>query len=238
MSEFAQNIQTKLKAPFHDYKNQEIFEGDLIQHPSGEKGTVVFEKRSEEDSDNWLVLYEDGIKSRLCLQVGDKGRAIVTEKLVGEVIRSEFEGLPFVALMLDDNFIFVEQSNEYTHKNHTEHRVTLGYLNGAWLTYQHQQSKLNELQILYTQQGVNMLKMQKQLDLLQATLESERLDIKAGFKVLFKARDMSGEWHGYSKKPEYYEKGGYWMNGGNSIYLQGSEWCDEETASNSLVAVK
>ena len=61
-------------------------------------------------------------------------------------MRSEFEMLPFVALMLDDNFIFVEQSNEYTHKNHTEHRVTLGYLNGAWLTYQHQQSKVDELQ--------------------------------------------------------------------------------------------
>ena len=61
-------------------------------------------------------------------------------------MRSDFEMLPFVALMLDDNFKFVEQSNEYTHKNHTEHRVTLGYLNGAWLVYQHQQSKVDKLQ--------------------------------------------------------------------------------------------
>ena len=61
-------------------------------------------------------------------------------------MRSEFEMLPFVALMLDDNFIFVEQSNEYTHKNHTEHRVTLGYLNGAWLTYQNRHTEVDELQ--------------------------------------------------------------------------------------------
>ncbi|WPO68759.1 hypothetical protein SDC64_07520 [Acinetobacter haemolyticus] len=68
-------------------------------------------------------------------------------------MRSEFEMLPFVALMLDDNFIFVEQSNEYTHKNHTEHRVTLGYLNGAWLTYQHRQTEVDELQKQLIDQG-------------------------------------------------------------------------------------
>jgi hypothetical protein len=66
-----------LKSPYNDYLNCEIFEGDLIQHPSGEKGIVVFEQRTESDSDNWLIKYEDGIKSRLCLQVGDKGQAYV-----------------------------------------------------------------------------------------------------------------------------------------------------------------
>ncbi|MGP4772521.1 hypothetical protein ACS125_18535 [Acinetobacter sp. PFS20] len=68
-----------LKSPYNDYLNCEIFEGDLIQHPSGEKGIVVFEERTESDSDNWLIQYEDGIKSRLCLQVGDKGQAYVVE---------------------------------------------------------------------------------------------------------------------------------------------------------------
>ncbi|WP_414659204.1 hypothetical protein ACMHYC_10765 [Acinetobacter courvalinii] len=68
-----------MKSPFKDYYNYEISEGDVIQHPSGEKGIVVFEKRNESDSDNWLVEYEDGIKSRLCLQVGGKGQAYVIQ---------------------------------------------------------------------------------------------------------------------------------------------------------------
>lgn len=72
-------MSNKKKSPYTDYLNCEIFEGDLIQHPSGEKGLVVFEGRSDNDSDNWLILYEDGIKSRLCLQVGDKGQAYVVE---------------------------------------------------------------------------------------------------------------------------------------------------------------
>ncbi|EKA77275.1 hypothetical protein ACINIS251_2470 [Acinetobacter baumannii IS-251] len=37
----------------------------------------MFEERTENNSDNWLIQYEDGIKSRLCLQVGDKGQAVV-----------------------------------------------------------------------------------------------------------------------------------------------------------------
>ena len=44
--------------------------------------------------------------------------------------------------------------------------------NGAYLNqqeiaeeaWQHQQSKVDELQVLYTQQGVNMLKLQKRVD--------------------------------------------------------------------------
>lgn len=70
-------------------------------------------------------------------------------------MRSEFELLPFVAVILDDNFIFVEHTNEYTHKNHTEHRVSLGFLNGAWLVYQHQQSKVDELTQLYAKELFN-----------------------------------------------------------------------------------
>lgn len=72
-------MSNKKKSPYRDYYNHEIFEGDLIQHPSGEKGIVIFEERTESDSDNWLIKYEDGIKSRLCLQVGDKGQAYAVE---------------------------------------------------------------------------------------------------------------------------------------------------------------
>lgn len=37
-------------------------------------------------------------------------------------------------------------------------------LNTAYLSWQHQQAKVEELQALYTQQGINMLKMQKRVD--------------------------------------------------------------------------
>lgn len=72
-------MDTKRKCPFKDFKGQEIFEGDVLKHPSGEQGSVLFEQRTESVSDNWLVQYEDGIKSRLCLQVGDKGQACVSK---------------------------------------------------------------------------------------------------------------------------------------------------------------
>ncbi|OTU22199.1 hypothetical protein CAT62_06025 [Acinetobacter pittii] len=37
----------------------------------------------------------------------------------------------------------------------------------AWAACQHQQAKVEELQTLYTQQGINMLKLQKQIDALE-----------------------------------------------------------------------
>ncbi len=109
--------------------------------------------------------------------------------------------------------------------------VDHGYLeafNSKWEAYarawQNRQTEVDELQ--------------KRVDVLEATLQSERWDKDAGFKIFFKARDTQGQWHGFEKKPEYYEVGGYWMNGGKTIYLQGDEWCDRETAINSLTAVK
>ena len=58
------------------------------------------------------------------------------------------------------------------------------FIRGCEAAFKHQQSKVDELQVLYTQQGVNMLKLQKREDELrdrigsaQYTLEelSERL---------------------------------------------------------------
>lgn len=67
------------KSPFKDFYNHEISEGYVLQHPLGEKGIVVFEQRTESDLDNWLVEYNDGTRSRLCLQVGEKGQAYVVQ---------------------------------------------------------------------------------------------------------------------------------------------------------------
>jgi hypothetical protein len=64
------------KAPWKDYEGNDIHEGDIIVHPSGETGTVVITDK-ESDGDKWRVDYGDAILSRLCLQIGDKGKAVV-----------------------------------------------------------------------------------------------------------------------------------------------------------------
>ncbi|QXB47677.1 hypothetical protein [Acinetobacter seifertii] len=119
--------------------------------------------------------------------------------------------------------------NEWWEENYGEFSgqspQTKRKMNAAYdVGVEHQQAKVEELQ--------------KRVDLLEATLQSERWDRGAGFKIFFKARDMHDGWHGFERKPEYYEVGCYWMNGGKSIYLHGDEWCDRETAINSLTSVK
>lgn len=63
-------------APWRDFAGNEIYNGDVICHPSGERGKVVFLPSETEPADQWRVDYGDGL-SRLCLQIGDKGRATV-----------------------------------------------------------------------------------------------------------------------------------------------------------------
>lgn len=68
------------KAPWPDYHGNEIHEGDVILHPTGERGVVVFLKDEHDPGDQWRVHYDDGPLSRLCLQIGDKGRARVAKR--------------------------------------------------------------------------------------------------------------------------------------------------------------
>ncbi len=69
---------TRYRAPWPDFAGQPIYEGDVIQHPeSGEAGRVVFLPNEADPSDAWRVDYGTGTLSRLCLQIGDKGRAVV-----------------------------------------------------------------------------------------------------------------------------------------------------------------
>ena len=65
-------------APWKDFAGNDIHEGDIITHPSGESGKVVFLPDEIEQYDQWRVAYV-GSKylSRLCLQVGDRGQAVV-----------------------------------------------------------------------------------------------------------------------------------------------------------------
>lgn len=68
----------KRKAPWKDFDGNDIYEGDALLHPSGERGTVVFMAHENDPGDQWRVDYGGGDLSRLCLQIGDKGRAVVT----------------------------------------------------------------------------------------------------------------------------------------------------------------
>lgn len=65
------------KAPWKDFNGNDIFEGNTILHPNGDKGIVVFRGERKLLEDQWLVDYGDGHESRLCLQVGDKGQAYI-----------------------------------------------------------------------------------------------------------------------------------------------------------------
>lgn len=65
------------KAPWPDYNGLDIFEGDTIEHPSGERGKVLFLPEEDGVCEQWRVDYEQHGMSRLCLQIGDKGQAIV-----------------------------------------------------------------------------------------------------------------------------------------------------------------
>ena len=71
---------TKRKAPWPDYTGQPIYEGDTIKHPDGTEGRVVRVRRTT-GAYAWRVYYpEDNTVSRLQLQVGHRGRAIVTHR--------------------------------------------------------------------------------------------------------------------------------------------------------------
>lgn len=69
----------KRKAPWKDFEGNDIHEGDALLHPSGERGVVCFWPNEKEASDQWRVFYakHGAMHSRLCLQIGDKGRAVV-----------------------------------------------------------------------------------------------------------------------------------------------------------------
>lgn len=68
------------RAPWSDYLGSQIQEGDDIAHPSGETGAVIFLANEADPADQWRVDYGDGVLSRLCLQIGGKGQAVVVRR--------------------------------------------------------------------------------------------------------------------------------------------------------------
>lgn len=67
-------------APWPDYEGNQIYDGDIIQHPSGQAGVVEFDSGAGDDqADRWRVNYSNGSRGLLSLQVGERGRAVVVE---------------------------------------------------------------------------------------------------------------------------------------------------------------
>ena len=67
----------KQKAPWTDFSGHDIYAGNVIQHPSGDTGQVVYDPSQKDELDQWRVEYTDGELARLCDQIGIKGQAKV-----------------------------------------------------------------------------------------------------------------------------------------------------------------
>ncbi len=69
----------RMKAPWKDIGGNDLFVGDLIRHPAygpGSEGVIFFMIDKIGIIDQWNVVYPDGSILRLCLQIGEKGRAV------------------------------------------------------------------------------------------------------------------------------------------------------------------
>lgn len=64
-------------APWTDFAGNPIKHGDRIRHPKGLEGVVVRLPGYADAHDAWCVAYQDRTVSRLSLQIGDRGQAVV-----------------------------------------------------------------------------------------------------------------------------------------------------------------
>lgn len=95
--------------------------------------------------------------------------------------REEFEQSPKTKELLSDSIYFDEKENRYK-VNADGCLISVVFLNGRWEVWQEQQAKVEELQTLYTQQGINMLKMQKRVDAALKKLDKRRDELWSKWK--------------------------------------------------------
>ncbi len=74
-------VPGRIRAPWPDFNGEPIHEGDVIEHPDGTRGVVTrLNGRFLDEGDRWRVRYgDDPAPSRLGLQIGRKGRAVVVK---------------------------------------------------------------------------------------------------------------------------------------------------------------
>ncbi len=74
-----QRVSAQDRAPWPDYAGCHIHNGDTIRHPDGTVGRVIVVDGETLDEDRWRVDYGNEHLSRLVLQIGDKGQAVVVK---------------------------------------------------------------------------------------------------------------------------------------------------------------
>lgn len=66
-------------APWPDFLGQTIAHGCRLLHPAdGAEFTAIRLHGHADEVDSWRAVYDDGTVSRLCLQIGDKGQAVLS----------------------------------------------------------------------------------------------------------------------------------------------------------------
>jgi hypothetical protein len=81
----------KIKAPWKDYEGKDIFDGNIIRHPDGTEGVVKLI-----GVQTWRVDYGGGKLSRLSLQIGNKGQAVVINRQQNSQMVTSNEKEPFM----------------------------------------------------------------------------------------------------------------------------------------------
>ncbi len=110
------------EAPWPDFAGNAIHEGDLIRHPEGEEGLVVYLDGQAEATDQWRVDYQmGGPLSRLCLQIGDKGQAVVVDVVTEQA-------LPATDVEPDDKVVM-----EGVREHAEDMPVKLAFKHGRWI---------------------------------------------------------------------------------------------------------
>ncbi|WP_240489626.1 hypothetical protein [Acinetobacter baumannii] len=106
--------------------------------------------------------------------------------------REEFEQNPKTKELLSDSIYFDEKENRYK-VNADGCLISVVFLNGRWEVWQEQQAKVEELQNLYTQQGINMLKLQKRVEWLEERLKATDTlsKMRAGVIGSFKTQEFN-----------------------------------------------
>jgi hypothetical protein len=78
------------ESPWVDFYGQPIRHGDRLTHPSGQEFVAVRLEGYPEPSGAWRAVYDNASVSRLCLQIGDKGRAV----LVSPPVQTQVQPAP------------------------------------------------------------------------------------------------------------------------------------------------
>lgn len=88
-----------------------------------------------------------------------------------------------------DQNVYLPNMEWFLHNDDQEGVVYCSMLNTCYMSFQSRQTEVDELQTLYTQQGINMLKLQKRMDkairlLVEAELYQSEPNIDLAVKAL------------------------------------------------------